>query len=147
MRTTLALLGVFSAVLSFGCPTAATDDDDAGECTNFSGLAFPEVTIDSPSDATNYTDGDTLNFIVLVSDDDSDVTAMEMVAEDTISNNAELIDVDVPSPNSSGRSEFTIEYDDLGQGAHTVRISATDPDGCSADDSVVVCLDEPNICN
>ena len=147
MRMKFALLGALAAALLVGCPTDADDDDAAGECTNFSGFDFPEVVIDSPSDATNYTAGDTLNFIVMVTDADSDVTDMDMVAEDTIDNNAELIDVDVPSPDSSGRSQFTIEYDDLGQGAHTVRISATDSDGCRSDDSVVVCLDEPNICN
>ena len=30
---------------------------------------------------------------------------------------------------------------------HTVRITARDPDGCEEADSVLVCLDAPEICN
>jgi hypothetical protein len=147
MRTFLAILGVFTGLILVGCPTASDDDDVAGECTNFSGHEFPDVTIDAPADGSNFTAGDVLNFVVTVTDADSDLTAMEMVAEDTIDNSADLIDVTVPAPDSDGRSAFTIAYDDLGQGAHTVRISAMDTDGCESNDSVVVCLDEPGICN
>ena len=130
-----------------GCPPATDDDDTGAECTNFSGHEKPVVTIESPEDRASFTVGDSLNFIVIVTDGDSDVTLMEMVAEDTINNSAELIDVDVPAPDSDGRSAFSMDYADLGQGAHTVRISATDTDGCKEDDSVAVCLDEPGICD
>ncbi len=148
MRTLFALVGMITgAALLVGCPVTDDDDVGSGECTNFSGHAFPDVVIDAPVDGSNFTAGDSLNFVVVVTDEDSDVTRMDMVAEDTIDNSAELIDVDVPAPDDQGRSAFTIAYDDLGQGAHTVRISATDTDGCKSDDSVVVCLDEPGICD
>jgi hypothetical protein len=147
MRTFFAVLGIFTGLTMVGCPTNADDDDVGGDCTNFSGHEFPDVVIEAPADGSNFTAGEVLNFVVTVTDADSDLTAMEMVAEDTIDNSADLIDVTVPAPDSDGRSAFTIAYDDLGQGAHTVRISAMDTDGCESSDSVVVCLDEPNICN
>ncbi len=148
MRSILALIGVLCGLtVLVGCPPTNDDDVGGGECSNFSGHEFPDVVIEAPVDRTNFTVGDTLNFVVTVTDADSDVTAMEMVAEDTIDNSAELIDVDVPAPDASGRIEFTMGYADLGQGAHTVRISAVDPDGCESSDSVVVCLDEPGICD
>ena len=147
MRSMLALFGALAGLLLTGCPTDVANDDDAGECNAFSGHDFPTVVIDAPDDGTNYTTGEAINFVVLITDADSDVTEIELVAEDTIDNTADPIDVDLPSPDDDGRAAFSMQYDDLGQGAHTVRITARDPDGCEEADSVLVCLDAPEICN
>ena len=147
MRTIFALLGALLTLpLVVGCPPVDDDDAGSGECTNFSGHYFPEVAIESPRDNTNFTNGQTLNFIVLVTDEDSDLTEMTMIAEDTVDGTNQPIDVDVPAPDASGRIEFTIAFDDLDQGPHTVRVSATDTDGCKEDDSVVVCIEDSAIC-
>jgi hypothetical protein len=146
MRTILALFSILMTLpLLTGCPPAA-DDDDNRECTNFSGHAFPVVIIEAPDNRTSFDVGNTLNFIVTVTDEDSEVTDMVMVVEDTINNDAVEVDVTVPSPDEDGRVEFRIEFDELGQGTHTVRVSTEDSDGCEGDDTVVVCLDDPAVC-
>jgi len=140
MKQILALfaLGALISALS-GCPSVVVDDD--AECDPLHGDLFPTVTIDDPDNSLMLDADDAINWVVRVEDEDGDVEDVLLEAQDLSDGTPELIDFAVPSPNEDGRATFGMPGGTLGIGVVTVRIHATDEQGCSVDDSVVVCID------
>lgn len=144
MRTFLLALSATALLCAAGCGT--TDDDDAtdGGCNLLIGDEQPEVFIDEPDNGLMVDTTDPINWIVLVTDPDSELDEIGLEAFDLSSGTSQDLDYDVPTPDAEGRSEFTLSGDTLGSGVVVVRIQATDSLGCVGHDQVVVCIDVPS---
>lgn len=138
MKHIVLLLALCSLV---GCSNGG-DDDAALDCSDvYSTAEDPTVTITTPSNPHEVDSGGTINWSVLVEDPDSDVQDITLMMEDTIDVTPVEVDVEMPNPGSDGVSAFVMEASILGAGNHPLRVTATDPDGCTGDEQVVVCVD------
>lgn len=152
MSLTLRFVALFAVgCLLLGCPPSQDDDDAVGECNPVAGDAAPTVEIQDPQNSLEVDADDPINWVVLVDDEDSEVTDLVMEAVD-MSNGTEQDleggDFDIPSPNSDGRVVFSMpQPDTLGTGVVTIRIWAEDSIGCAENDQVVLCIDvDPATC-
>ncbi|MCP4869755.1 MAG: hypothetical protein GY898_13670 [Proteobacteria bacterium] len=142
MKPTLVLTAALLMLLS-GCPTGDDDDDDdaSGECDPLGGDLSPTITIDDPDNVLMLGPNDPINWVIRVEDEDGDVEAVLLDAYDLSDGTPDLLDYEPPSPNSDGRATFGMPGGTLGTGVLTIRMRATDEQGCTADDSVVLCID------
>lgn len=130
-------------VLCSACAASPDDDDSVAGCNLIAGDASPVVTIDEPGNGEMTTINDAINWLVRVEDEDSDLEGMGLIALDLSDGTPQDIDFEVPDTDDSGRAEFTLSGDTLGDGVLVVRIEATDASGCSGEDQVVLCIDVP----
>jgi hypothetical protein len=139
------LILVAALISLSGCASPQGNDDDATDtCDLLAGDAQPAVFIDEPNNGDMDEESDAINWLVRIEDEDSEVTAISLVALDVTAGGApQDIDFDLPTPNGAGQAAFTLSGDTLGSGVIVVRIEATDPSGCKGDDQVVLCIDVP----
>ena len=137
------LFSISLCVALAACTGPTNDDDSVHDCDLLGGDKQPEVFIDEPSNALVVDEEDPINWIVLLEDEDSEVSEIQLQALDVSDGTAQEIDFEVPGPDGAGRAEFTLSGDTLGTGVVVVRIEATDSVGCRGDDQVVVCIDVP----
>jgi len=113
------------------------------ECSSSAGATRPpEIAITSPENAEAFTSSDTINWVISVSDEDTDLADLEVELLDYSSGSPEEIDVDLPAADSDGRISFSMDAGLLASGQNPVRARATDPDGCFKDDDVLICIDQ-----
>ena len=143
MKLTVVVFASVYALTLAACPTGSGDDDDALTCDLLGGDEFPEVTIADPENSLVFGPGESISWVVLVEDVDGDVSQATLEALDVSNNTPVPIDVDLPSPNDNGRATFFFEGGTLDAGINTIRIKATDDQGCEGDDQVVICVDIP----
>ncbi len=151
MRLPLLLSALFAASLLVGCPPGQDDDDATAECNPVAGDAAPEVTIQDPANSLELEADDPINWVVLVDDEDSDVSELVLEAVDMSNGTEQELEggeFDIPSPGGDGRVTFSMpQPDTLGTGVVTIRIWAEDSIGCAGNDQVVLCIDvDPAIC-
>lgn len=139
MKQILALTACLFVLTA--CPTGDDDDDASGECDPLGGDVHPEITIDDPDNGLMLDPDDAINWVVRVEDEDGDVSNAHLDAYDVSDGTPELLDYEPSSPNDDGRATFGMPGGTLGTGVVTVRIRATDEQGCTADDQVFVCID------
>ncbi len=133
---------VFAVALLLGCPPTADDDSVVLDCQELASTAEkPEVTIVAPTNPYSTTADDNISWIVTAVDPDSDVTELSWRMYDTIEINPEDVAVTIPATDGDGRTEFVMSAALLSEGAHPLHVEATDPDGCFAEEQVVVCVD------
>jgi hypothetical protein len=140
----LAIL-VLAAVTSLlvACTSTSEPGPYVDECSSAAGATrTPEVTITSPANAEAFTSNDTINWVISVSDEDTDLADLEVELLDYSSGSPEDIDVDLPAADSDGRISFSMDASLLASGQNPVRARATDPDGCFKDDDVLICIDQ-----
>jgi len=137
----LVILTALLCGLSACGSSQGDDDDNSGLCNLLEGDAQPEVFIDAPDNGDMVAEEDSINWLVRVQDEDSEITGVSLLALDLSSGTPSDIDFDLPAPDSAGVSSFTLSGDTLGTGVIVVRIEATDGAGCTGDDQVVLCID------
>ncbi len=126
-----------------GCPTPVDDDDASGDCDVLGGDEQPTVIIDDPDNGTLLDDDDPINWVVRVEDPDGDPSGATLEALDLSDGTPQDIDYAPPSPGTDGRATFGMPGGTLGTGVITVRIVATDEQGCTGDDQIFVCIGIP----
>jgi len=144
-RTLLATLPVTACLLLVACGS----DPGPGpgpyvdECSDAAGATRPpEVEITSPGNAEAFESSNSINWVISVSDDDTDVGDLEVELLDYSSGTPEDIDISVPNPDSDGRVTFSMAASLLTEGQNPIRARATDPDDCFGEDDVLVCIDQ-----
>ncbi len=127
-----------------GCAGPATGSGPyVDECSDAAGATrAPEVEITSPDNAEAFASSNSSNWVISVSDEDSELSELEVELLDYSSGTPEDIDVAVPSADSSGRITFSMAASLLSAGQNPVRARATDPDNCFGEDDVLVCIDQ-----
>jgi|GEM_PF-1617819 len=136
------LLALLPATLLVTACASTSDDDDAGECRDINAAANPPtITTSAPNDATIFTSTDVINVVAQVSDAGTDPTILEITLSELINVTPEELDVPAPSPDADGRVAFSIPAGTFDPGDHVLRIEVTDPDGCSANDEILLCVD------
>ncbi len=136
LRALLVLL--IPIALIGGCP--ADDDDDAvSDCTADN---RPTLSIGSPETGAIYDSGDSINWAVTITDPDTEAGDLLITVLDVTGSTAEDLEIDVPVPGDTGLTSFSMDADLLDSGAATpVRILVEDPDGCSVNDQILICVD------
>jgi len=113
------------------------------ECSTSAGATRPPmVEITSPDNAEAFASSNSINWVISVSDEDSELGDLQIELLDYSSGVPEDIDVAVPSPDSNGRIAFSMSAGLLAAGQNPIRARATDPDNCFGDDDVLVCVDQ-----
>ena len=152
MRMSLRLLSLaFLGSLLIGCPPAQDDDDVVQGCNPVAGDAAPTVVIQDPVNSLELAADDSVQWVVQVDDEDSDVADVTLYAVDMSAGTEQDLaggDFDIPSPDGNGRVDFYMpQPDTIGTGVVTIRIWAEDSIGCAGNDQVVLCIDvDPNDC-
>ncbi len=137
LRALLVLL--IPIALIGGGPTGGDDDDAVSDCTADN---RPTLSIGSPETGAVYDSGDDINWSVTITDPDTDAADLLISVLDVTGSTAEDLDIDVPVPGATGLSSFSMAADLLESGAATpVRILVEDPDGCSVNDQILICVD------
>jgi len=137
LRALLVLL--VPVALLAGCPPVGDDDDAAIDCTADN---RPTLTIVSPDTGAQYDSGDSINWSLTITDPDTDPADLVIIVQDVTGSTAEDLDVTVPPPGGTGQTTFTMSADLLPSGAATpVRIVVEDPDLCSVNDQILICVD------
>ncbi len=131
-------------LLLSGCVTPVNGSGPyVDECSDAAGATrAPEVEITSPDNAEAFASSSSINWVISLSDEDSELSELEVELLDYSSGTPEDIDVSVPSADSSGRITFSMAASLLASGQNPVRARATDPDGCFGEDDVLVCIDQ-----
>ena len=137
----LLLAAIVAALLLPGCPT-----DGGGRvptsCSNEAGATRrPELTIISPSNQQIFGPDDTITWSLIVTDEDTAAEDLDIRADDLTTGVPQSLDVDPPAPDAGGAVGFVMDVDLIGVGTHVVRITVEDPDECTADDQLVLCVD------
>lgn len=136
-RALLVLLIPFALLV--GCPTGADDDDAVSDCTADN---RPTLTIVSPDTGATFSGGDSINWSLTITDPDTDAADLDIRVQDVTGSSAEDLDIDVPAPGATGQTAFTMDADMLESGVATpVRIVVEDPDECSVNDQILICVD------
>ncbi len=125
--------------LSAGCPPVGDDDDDVSDCTSDN---RPTLSIVSPDTGAIFNSGDSINWALTITDPDTEPADLDVLVQDVTGSTADDLDVTVPTPGPTGQTTFSMDADMLDSGAPTpVRIIVQDPDGCSANDQILICVD------
>lgn len=134
-------ISLTAALVLAACPQP-DDDDGAAECDPVAGDAAPVVEIVAPANSVMLDADDAINWVVWVSDEDSDVTEATLAVWDMTDAVGEPVDFVPPSPDADGRSAFSMDQPEtLGTGVMPIRIWAYDSIGCEGNDQVVLCID------
>ncbi len=144
-RILLATLSVSSCLLLVACGTDPGPGTGpyVNECSDFAGATRPPVVeITSPGNAEAFDSSNSINWVISVSDPDTDVTELVVELIDYTSGTPEDIDISVPGPDSDGRVTFSMPASLLTGGQNPIRARATDPDDCFGEDDVLVCVDQ-----
>ena len=133
----LVLVVPFAALA--GCPPGTDDDDAISDCTVDN---RPTLVIVSPDTGTQFDGGDTINWALTITDPDTDPDELDILVQDVTGSTTEDLDVTVPPPGGTGQTNFSMDADMLASGVATpVRIVVEDPDGCSVNDQILICVD------
>ncbi len=122
-----------------GCPTGGGDDDDAANCSSG---GIPDLTVVSPDTATYFDADDLISWALTVTDVDTPAEDLEIRLQDNSNSLGVDLDVDVPTPNGNGQTTLTMPANLLENGQAVVRVVVSDPDGCSTNDQILLCIDE-----
>ena len=141
-RPFIATLIVAAALLLCACAGTGVGPY-VDECSDAAGATHaPLVDITSPDNAEAFASSDSISWVISVTDEDTDVSDLQVELVDYSSGTPEDIDVSVPSPDSYGRITFSMSAALLSAGQNPVRARATDPDDCFGEDDVLVCVDQ-----
>ena len=135
VRLLLALVAV--APLA-GCPTGDDDDSSAINCTSDN---RPTLVITSPDNALIVEPGTDVTWALTVTDPDTDIADVLIELGDVSDSTWNGLDITVPVPNDNGQTTFTMSSDVLDDGSNVIRVRVTDPDGCTTNDQILLCLD------
>jgi len=132
---------VFAACagLLAGCPTGSQDDDDVASCNSDQ---RPTLTIVSPDTGDYFDSDDMISWALTVTDPDTDLADLTITLQDVSNSTPDELGVNVPLPNGNGQTTFTMAADLLEDGQAVVRVFVEDPDGCSTNDQILVCVNE-----
>jgi hypothetical protein len=144
LRSLTAALLAVATVCLLACGTGEGGPDPwIDECSSAVGATrAPVVTITSPDSAESFDSSSSINWVLSVSDEDTDVALLQVELLDYSSGGPEDIDVAVPSPDSDGRVIFSMSAALLAAGLNPIHARATDPDDCQGEDDVLVCIDQ-----
>jgi hypothetical protein len=141
LRLLLALI-VLPATLALTACTTGDDDDNAGDCTDLTAAANPPtITTSAPNDGAIFAAGDSINVVANVSDPNADATDLSVELSDVINVTPEDIGVPAATPDADGRVAFSIPGGTFDEGDHVLRVEVVDPDGCTANDEILICID------
>jgi hypothetical protein len=142
-RTRLGCTLVSGLLVLAACGGDPQQGPYVDECSGSAGATHaPIVSIRSPGSATAFEADEAIDWVVEVSDEDTELTELTLELLDYQSGAPQTVDLVVPGPDSSGQSQFTLPGGSLEAGLHPLHVRATDPDGCSANDDVLVCIDQ-----
>ncbi|MCO4768599.1 MAG: hypothetical protein KDA24_01120 [Deltaproteobacteria bacterium] len=134
-----AALVTLSSALLVGCPTEGSNDDDVADCTS---AQRPTLTIVSPDTATYFDADEMISWSLTVTDPDTPPEDLSITLQDNSGSQGTELDVDVPVPNAQGQTTFTMPANLLEEGQAVVRVFVEDPEGCSTNDQILLCVDE-----
>jgi len=106
------------------------DRDDPGD----SNMA-PSVVITAPADGDVFKSGDEITFLATVSDDQDDVSMLQ------IEWNSDVVGMLNDDP-SDGTSEIVFVAEDLETGRHIISLEATDTEGATSSSTVMITVEE-----
>ena len=126
---------------------ACGEDDSHGpyvdECSGDAGATHsPSVSIRNPGSSSAFSSSEDIDWLVEISDEDTELAEIILELLDYESGQPEPLDLVIPNPDATGEARFTLPGGNLDPGLHPLHVKATDPDGCSARDDVLVCIDQ-----
>lgn len=140
-----AMFGVALGVWIGACGPVdddADDDDAVLPCEDLASTAQdPVVTVVLPSNPHDAGDDPTVNWSVAVLDADTDPGDLVLSMEDTIDVTPVDVEIELPGLDAAGEASFVMQTSVLGAGSHPLRLIATDPQGCTGTEQVVVCVE------
>jgi len=139
MRLLAALLALIPVLSLAGCPTAGDDDDAVSNCTADN---RPTISIVSPETGEYYDSDETINWTLTVTDPDTPTDELTITLADNSDSQGIDLGVNVPAPGGNGQTSFSMAADLLDDGQAVVLVVVEDPDGCSANDSRLLCINE-----
>ena len=138
-----ASIYLIAALLLVACSDEPGPSPYVDECSDAAGATRPpEVTITSPGNAEAFASNDSINWVLTISDADTDLFDLEVELLDYSSGSPNSLSVNLPAADGAGRISFSIDANLLAAGQNPVRARATDPDGCFGEDDVLICIDQ-----
>ncbi len=137
MRLLAAVFALTSILGLAGCPVGDDDDDAVSDCT---AANRPTLTIVSPDTYDYYEPGDSINWTLTVTDPDTSTDDLLITLADNTDSQGVDLGVSVPPPGGNNQTSFSMSADLLDEGQAVVRVLVEDPDGCSANDQVLLCI-------
>lgn len=117
-------------LLVCACPGDGDDDSGAGDddtsADPCAGAGTPTVSIDQPSNASSFADGETIHFQAQVADDADPPASLDVTWTDKIDG----VETEFQAPDPDTNGVITFQSDDFTTGTHIIKLTATDSDGC-----------------